>query len=461
MVNKTMIHETVIRDIADVASDARRIADGSLEPNRPSSRRSFSSISKASQGLTMVFPLLVDRSLSIETATMIAKAKERKCVTMLQMLFSAICITSSKDGFDHISKVHKNLDLGRMNVDDFMVYMDNLIEEGAIKVIDQKKYQAVIEDFKTMEFPMTDPINENSLESFKVHHNADGIRVVQEIFGSAFTPSQANSLSNNVTHIRGSLHRLTNQRQAAHDADVARNYKDLTTAQKNLNDLLQNQLLDSDTRKANEIVPTMMIVRFVSTSPDSSAPITEEIVVGVKVKIYPIDTQDVINRITIKNEDKNGLLKFIKATTRETSFLKDLLFAIDKAKIDALSQSRRGSSSKLWKVLERRSTKSKIRRFFFMNNDASAISSLAISKETAEYLKKMEGIDIMNPRTTLQITTAYNLISLVIADETLEVCDWYWDGDNLFERVSFNALEREASDNSYKKVINLMTKMAR
>lgn len=31
----------------------------------------------------------------------------------------------------------------------------------------------------------------------------------------------------------------------------------------------------------------------------------------------------------------------------------------------------------------------------------------------------------------------------------------------MFEQVSFNALEREASDNSYKKVINLMTKMTR
>lgn len=428
MINKTTIHETVIRDIVDIVTDAKKVTDDTMELNKPSSRRSFGSISKASQGLTMVFPLLVDRSLSIETASMIAKAKERKCVTMLQILFSAICITDSKDGFEHISKVHKNLDIGRINVDDFIVYMDNLVDEGAIQIIDQKKYQAVMEDFKTMEFPMTDPINEESLESYKVHHDANGLKVVKESIGK----------------------------------DTANIFKNLTDAQKNTNMLLQQQLIDTDTRKANEIIPTMMIVRYVSNSPGNSVPIPEEIVVGVKVKIYPVDTQDVINRISVKNEDKNGILKFIKATTRETSFLKDFLFAIDKAKIDALSQSRRGSSSKLWKVLERRSTKSKIRRFFFMNNDASAISSLAISKETAEYLKKMEGIDIKNPRTALQITTAYNLISLIIVDETLEVCDWYWDGtEEMFEQVSFNALEREASDNSYKKVINLMTKMTR
>ena len=97
-----------------------------------------------------------------------------------------------------------------------------------------------------------------------------------------------------------------------------------------------------------------------------------------------------------------------------------------------------------------------------MNNDASAITSLAISKETAEYLKKMEGIDIKNPKTSSQLMNAYNLISMVIADESLEVCDWLWDDNSgVYEQVSFNALERETSDNSYKKVINLMTKMTR
>lgn len=430
MLNKTTIHETIIRDIVDVASDARKIANGEKEFLRPSSRNSYSSISKASQGLTMVFPLIVDRSLSIETASMLAKAKERKCVTMLQMIFSAICISDSKDGFEHIAKVHKNLDTGKMTVDDFMLYMDDLVDEGAIKIIDQKKYQAVMEDFKNMDFTMPDPINENSLESFKVLHGYNGLKVVKE--------------STSLTR------------------DTSQVLKNTFDAMKSSNELLQKQLIDTDVRKANEIVPTMMIVRFVSNNPDNLSAIAEEIVVGVKVKIYPVDTQDVINRIKVKNEDKNGILKFIKASTRETSFFKDFLFAIDKAKVDALSQSRRGSSSKLWKVLERRSTKSKIRRFFFMNNDASAISSLAISKETAEYIKKMEGIDVKNPRVIDQIMTAYNLMSFVVADESLEVCDWIWDtGEDMYEQISFNALEREASDNSYKKVINLMTKMAR
>ena len=454
MVDKTTIHETIIRDIVDVVSDVRKVSNDSLPLNRPSSRASFRSISQASQGLTMVFPLCVDKSLSIETASMIAKAKERKCVTMLQMIFSAICISDSKDGFEHISKVHTNLNTGKMTIDDFMIYMDNLVDEGAIKIIDQKKYQAVMEDFKNMDFVMPDPINENSLESFKVHHNANGLSVVNE---APYTPRD---FSRDMLNIVNSVRTVARSRSTDdNNHSGIRNYMD---AQLKSTQILQNQLLPSDVKKANEIVPTMMIVRFISNDPDNSAPIQEEIIVGVKCKIYPIDSQDIINRIKIKNDDKNGILKFIKATTRETSFFKDFLFAIDKAKIDAISQSRRGSSSKLWRVLERRSTKSKFRRFFFMNNDASAITSLAVSKETAEYLKKMEGIDIKNPKVVSPIMDAYNLISLVIADESLEVCDWLWDdGSGMYEQVSFNALERETSDNSYKKVINLMTKIAR
>lgn len=457
MFDKTTIHETIIRDIVDVASDVKRASTESIL-NRPSSRASFRSISQASQGLTMVFPLVADRSLSIESVSMIAKAAERKCVTMLQMIFSAICISDSRNGFEHIAKVHNNLDTGKMTIDDFMIYMDKMVEEGAIKVIDQKKYQAVMEDFKNMDFIMPDPINENSLESFKVYHNANGLEVVNEA-PRTYSPRDFTSDLKNIVN---SFQRGASRTLSARSDNNYQGMKNIADAQLKNTQILQNQLLPSDVRKANEIVPTMMIVRFVSNDPDSSAVIPEEIVVGVKVKIYPADTQDIINRIKIKNEDKNGILKFIKATTRETSFFKDFLFAIDKAKIDAISQSRRGSSSSLWKVLERRSTKSKFRRFFFMNNDASAITSLAISKETAEYLKKMEGINVSNPKTIEPIMSAYNLLSFVIVDESLEVCDWVWDdGSGMYEQVSFNALERETSDNSYKKVINLMTKMTR
>ena len=418
--DNTIIHETIIRDIIDLMNDGEKFINYQLPTDK---RGSFKSIASASKGLTLVFPLVADRSLSIESVTMVAKAKERQCVNMLQMLFSAICVSDAKDGFEYISKFHTNLDTGHMTLDDFMNWTDSLIDEGVLKITDKAKYESIKEDFKRNINTLPRPdVNESSLMDYNVYTKPNGYEVIKEAKPSV---------------------------------------KDTMQALKDINDVYRNQLIDSDVKKANELVPTMMTVRFISTDPDSGA-VPETIIIGVKCKIYPVNTPDIINRIILKNEDKNGLLKFVKATTREISFLKDLVFAIDRAKIDALSQSRRGSSSKIWKVLERRSIKSKIKRSLLMRNDASAITSLCISQETVETLKKMHNINIEDPNIINPILDAYNLMAIVLVDETLEVTKWLWDtGEDIYELVSFNNLEKEASDNSYKKVVNLMTKIVR
>ena len=410
------IHETIIRDIIDLVNDGSKFLNLEL----PTSKRgSFKSIASASKGLTLVFPLIADRSLSIESLTMVAKAKERQCVAMLQMLFAAISVCDAKDGFEYISKFHNNLDTGHMTLDDFMNWTDSLVDEGVIEITDKAKFEAIREDFKNgINYIPPSDTNDSSLMDYKISQKYNGYEVYKEA-----------------------------------RSDI----QDL----KDLNDIYKDQLLDSDVKKANELIPTMMTVRFVSADPNIGS-IPETIIIGVKCKIYPVNTPDIINRIILKNQDKNGLLKFVKASTREISFLKDLVFAIDKARIDALSQSKRGSSSKLWKVLERRSIKSKIKRAILQRNDASAITSLCISQETVETLKKMDSIDIEDPRIMNPIMDAYNLMATIIVDESLEVTKWLWDtGDDIYELVSFNNLEKEASDNSYKKVVNLMTKIVR
>lgn len=416
------IHETILRDIVDIASDGQKFLNYEL----PASKRgSFKSIASASKGLTLVFPLLMDRSLSIETATMIAKAKERQCVAMLQMLFAAINVCDAKDGFSYIDKFHTNLDTGKMTLDDFIQWTDSLVDEGTLQITDSAKYEAIKEDFRRgiNYIPQSD-VSENSLMRYEI----------RETYNHRFEVDVVN--------------------EAIKFGELTRGLNDINTTYK-------NQLLDSEVKKANELIPTMMTVRFVSSDPDLGG-IPETIIIGVKCKIYPISTQDMINRIVIKNADKNGLLNLVKVSTREISFLKDFVFAIDKAKIDALSQSKRGSSSKLWKVLERRSIKSKIKRSLMVRNDASAISSICISQDTVEILKKMHGIDMENPTVATSIMDAYNLMAFIIVDESLEVSKWLWDsGDQMYELVSFSNLEKEASDNSYKKVVNLMTKIVR
>lgn len=456
------IHETVIRDVIDLVSDIKKSDEVEFIKNRG---KSFSSIAKASSNLTLVFPVLVSKNMNIENASMVSKATERKAVTMLQMLFSAIQITDSKDGIDYLKNFHTNLKMdGDITVDSFMNVMDKYVIENAssISYSNRELYEQVKQDMKNISYVLPEDINEQSIGDFKIYPQAffGESTIVNEAIKKTTTTSKSTDTFNSEGKKIGYTLKSTREEPDRPSRDKYQIAKDIIDSDKSKRDMFRNQLLDTDIKKANELVPSMMIINFTSTSTGES--ITTQMIIGVKAKMYTIDSKDVINRITIKNQDRNGLLKFIRATTREISFVRDFLFAIDRAKVDALSQSRRGSSSKLWKILERRSTKSKIRRAIGKANDASAITTLVISQEEVEYLKKSENIDVENERVIRPIMEAYNLMSFCIVDETMEVVKFLYDtGNDTYETLPFTLLERETSDGGYKKVINLMTKMSR
>ena len=534
------IHETIIKDIVDVAKDFKDSDEIQAVRNRKNGA-SFKSITSKSEALTMVFPVICSKNMSYETAAMISKAIERKAVAMLHMLFTAAQITDAKDGADYISRFHTNLNPGKMTVDDFMEALDGFVEENALieSSSQREAYEAIKEDMKAMNVYFEKDVENVSLNDYKIvtigeqqhlfneyaepvneadrddivarllkrsdnSKYSDFVKTVDKtvITGKGKKRKEVRTISDELDKDLHDAHhkdRLFNlqlnkdaeeidnnnkmynlkkrqhaadwkQRQDRYELDKEKFYHQLDVDDMNMRktaadisklsaDIAKNRLVDQDVKKANELVPTLMHVNFVSVDDKSKYPISTSLVVGVKAKLYAIDGVDIMDRLKVKHNDKNLLLNLVKASTREISFFKDFIFAIDKAKIDAISQSRRGSSSKMWKVLERRATKSKIRRFLSMKNDATAITTVCITQDEAEFLKKTEYIDIENSKTIRPIMDAYNMMGFVIADESLEVCKFMFDtGDDQWEMLTFNNLEKEQKDNT-KKIINLMSKM--
>lgn len=237
--------------------------------------------------------------------------------------------------------------------------------------------------------------------------------------------------------------------------------KDMAEYMAKMADAHSKVVLNTEYKKANELQPTMMVVNFMKHTEEHGDYINTA-VIGIKCKIYPISSSDIVNRISGKLRDKSFLTNFVRATTNEIGFFRDFLFAVDQAKFDAKSYGRQATSNKLWKVLERRGVKSKFRRSLKMYNDATAISTLVMSENDAEYLKKAESIDIMNVSRARKIMDEYNFLCLVVANQSTEVASFLYDtGDDTFEMIPFSGLEREASDNSYKKMVNLMAKISR
>lgn len=440
----TTIHESVVKDIVDLVTSVKDFDEVQFLRNIETGR-SFKSISSATKDMILTFPVLCCSDISIEAASMISKALERKYAAMLQMLFSAIDIRSNENVIQYLQRFHANLGPLDGYLDQYIASVDKLIttydENWEETEIPREVQNEVLEYMKqNCGYTLPDSINENSLTDYKVEKKSNGkfdVFLVQEGGGNL----------RNFLNITGTAAKAYADYNKGIEAEVG---------------VHQKTLLPNDVKKANELMPTLMVVRFNQYQDfDGACKVlaSKTCVIGVKCKLYPIDFSDIAYRISSKTKEKNFLNNLIRATTNEISFVRDFMFAVDKAKMDAKSYGMKGSSNKMWKVLERRSIKSKIRRSMKMDNDATAISTLVLSQNLVDYLKKTENLNLEKTNPCRLLMESYNLMSIVIVDETMEVAKFLFDtGEDDFEVISFNNLERESSDGSYRKVVNLLSK---
>lgn len=512
------IHETVLKTIFDIYDDLDSLTAGGLEEfiSKHKGKKTIRSIARSSNDLICVFPVLASRNIAIENQAMVCKAIEKNCVAMLQMLFSAVQLSDAKDAFDYINTFHTNINKSSKiaDLDDIIRLSDALgITESALQVggkVDNAIVEQVKADMKNLNFFFEDNVNPTSLEeTFTCNLDPNGQYIVEvktnnrkkgsanptipmeptgNDLGAAFMrthdqliASQAREAykDNIINQQKDVIGRQQDKNDryvqtiadfksqlADKDREVndklakMRSGKDKTENIKNATQAFASQVLNSEYKKANELMPTLMVVNFKSKNGDNYE-LVDSVVIGVKAKLYPISSEDMVTHIVAKSNDANWIQKFIKASTREISFFKDFLFGINKAKVDALSMSRRGSSSKMWKVLERRAKKSRWNRLMANSStDSTAITTIMISQNEVDFIKKEFQIDITEVRNTRVLIDQFNLLGICIVDESLEIAKFMWDtGEDLWETVSFGNLERESNDNTYKKVVNLMTKM--
>lgn len=460
-----MILKDLITDVLDVADNSE--IGKFISKKNPS----IKSITRANKDLTMTFPVMASNTVDPASAQLVSRALERKFVTLTQMLLSAISITSSKDAIDHLKNVHSNLDLSSLfDVDDYLAVSQ---EATANHIFDAAEIKAVYEAFR-QERLHAKPINhlrESLMDDMMSRMRKD------PKFNTAITNKKFNDLPdedkvravkllNTDTASRNKALEKQNKSLTQQLKDIERDNSKLSNSnsslQSRLDDIRNNTRAgltklakDQDYKKANELQPTLLQIQFISTN-DNNDPITVDAYVGIKTKIYCVDSADIANHIVSKRSYNFSLYNLIKATSGEIEFWRDFVFAIKKAKIDAVSNTHRGSSSKLWKVLERRALASKINRFMSARNDATAITTLMVSAYDVEMLRKMEDIDISDSRVARKLMDDYNLVGIVIVDDSTESAKIIFDtGDDEYEPYTFKTLKRD-DKMDYKQMIQLL-----
>lgn len=389
------IHETVISDLGKLFEkfDGIDIIKKTFGSNK-GNINSASSIAKAASNLVLTFPVLVDESVSLNTAQILTRAIEGKALVMLQLLFSAISVQSLKDdetAFDVIGKIHKNLNSD--DIEDYIQRMETMATN--------ESYEALDHLMKTI--------------------REENIAIDTYTFNESY-PAPIDKASDSKTMKDVKNNRTT----GGFVADIK----------------------DTDIKKVNNMMPSVLVVKL----HNKNSQITTNVAVGVKAKIQYIPQDEVIYRISSKNKDKNMLFNFIRSTTREISFLKDFLFALDKAKLDAIKIQK--SSNSVWKILERRAVRNRVRMF---NNDGGygGIVSLVISADTLATLNKEYDFKASISEVE-NLISQYNLLSFFVADDVNERATYLFDdASRQFTTVSYTALEKTDSKD-YKKIINLL-----
>lgn len=436
--NMNIIHEGVIKDIVDILTDNDFVKRSKILNTK---QTYFNSVSKATSNLVLTFPVLVDETVSLSTARMISKAVEHKMVTMLQMLFSAIDINNNKDAFNFIGKVHKNLTSD--DIISFINKMDSIplkkVNESTaeldIDAINDYMVKCLQEDTVCLKTGIKESLND--LYSI----NASG-EVIQEA-----APKHSRNSFNDTKALKDL------KKDEIEDKEKANSYSnDIKPNLYNVNKDLHSMTISSDVKKVNEEVPSLMIINF-RTGDDKDS--IRSTVIGVKAKVVYVGQEDIIERIVTKNNDNNGLFNFLRATTGEISMLKDFVFAINKAKLDAINT--RPNSSPIWKMLERRYLMNKKNWLMSSyNGSGTAIAVLVVSRETVDRLERDFGFKCI-PSKLLDVMEAYSIMGFIITDDVKEkVLSLFDDNSTNFETLSYSAYERE-DKSQYKKLINLIT----
>lgn len=483
---KTLLSEADMGPLKKVLSlmdldfdELKRGITGTINGTSSTGFKMNSNIAKEAKGLTAVFPVLVSESVSVEQAQMIAKAAERKYVTMFQMLFAASQITDAKSAQSYLKKFHNNitssLDLSDMTVDDVIDFANKLDEEVQTTALTNARIteatKAVLEDLAFNENytkVLAENLNPVSLNNYKVKTVFGDYKATQvsEANDDYYTvedrtdSTEWEGRDDNNGNVYKQRTNTTTRRTPITARDRAATLKDKNATLKDKADIISKQIVATDIKKANEATPSLMIINFVTQADGRDNEIVNTAVIGVKCVIHYVSSSEMMNRMVLKNTDRRGLLNLIRATTGEIQFFRDFLFAIDRAKIDAVAKTSKGSNSRIWKMLEIRANRAKMNATARADNAAcAAITMLVLSKAEVDIIKQSYRLDLSKASTMLSVMKGYNFIGVAVIDEVNEKVDFlYDDGTKNFETISFMSLEREQGAGEYKKMINTLVK---
>ena len=509
------LHEAGSDTVDTIVQIAKGLSNVATNKVANKSEYSYSSIANAASKLIAVFPVLTSRTVSFDTARMTSKYIEQISCQFFMFALQQANISNAKDGITYLRQFHQNLNMGDDNTDAVIAAMQSWIDaytkgtqesttfadalnnevlseamvdpfmmqsdDVKISASDMRELMHAMQESANIQFYDT-KLNPLSIDDYVVREFAGGdyrVTVSPYILNEAKANKRKanNSYNENKEQHRHEeeMNKILNDRmktyqkaQSERDKQDAENEKQQKEDQKSTsrdndwrdaNRMHNNTafLKDQDIKKMNDAVPSILIVKFYQkNSNDAVSGVATEFLIGIKSKVVPITTTEILRRIMNDNKDGQKFLKFMRVITGELK-ASDVLLGLSRIADDVKSYKVKGARGDIWTLLQNRAVAAKEQVRSGKHNDFSAITTVLISQQDADELYREENFDINDPKNAIHFMQSYNLMGFAIADDSNEVLHLLLDnGSKNFEDISYRMLERETQDSTYKKLINLM-----
>lgn len=512
------LHEAGSDTVDTIVQIAKGLSNVATNKAANKSEYSYSSIANAASKLIAVFPVLTSRTISFDTARMVSKYIEQISCQFFMFALQQANISNAKDGITYLRQFHQNLNMGDDNTDAVIAAMQSWIDAYTKGTQESTTFADALNN-EVLSEAMVDPFMMQS-DDVKISASdiRELMHAMQESANIQFYDTKLNPLSIDdyvVREFAGGDYRVTvspyilnevkldrnkannsykeNKEQHRHEEEMDRNYTERYKADRkaeteyykeynrsreadrqyndqkdkdakeqndrvNANRMRANTtiLKDQDIKKMNDAVPSILIVKFYQKNDNDISGVATEFLIGIKSKVVPITTTEILRRIMNDNKDGQKFLKFMRVITGELK-ASDVLLGLSRITDDVKSYKVKGARGDIWTLLQNRAVAAKEQVRSGKHNDFSAITTVLISQQDADELYREENFDINDPKNAIHFMQSYNLMGFAIADDSNEVLHLLLDnGSKNFEDISYRMLERETQDSTYKKLINLM-----
>lgn len=208
------------------------------------------------------------------------------------------------------------------------------------------------------------------------------------------------------------------------------------------------KLTDGDVKRINDMMPYAVQVRLSVVNSEEEFVQYIDCIIGCKTVLHLIDSQDMIMNIEHTLQNKSGLFRFLRWTTGEISFFKDLLLHMDDLRFDAANE----NNGKNPLIANLRKLKRRKVGFSMSSLPHGLVpnATIVVTSYETSYMENKYGIRLHDVLVARKLIDALNLATFIICDDSTGTIDILYANDATFQTYALESIEREVSMNSNK-----------